>query len=110
MFTEDGTWILPDASTFVGRANIETGAKAFFGSFESFTLGQMTLDKLIVVNDSEAVTFSHIDYTATQKGKKLPPGVNPAADYWKKGADGVWRVAYEVNANGAAPSSAAPKP
>jgi hypothetical protein len=64
-------------------------------------------DKLIVVNDSEAVTFSHGSYAVTRQGKTLPPGVNPFADHWQKGADGVGRVAYEVNADGPAPGAPA---
>ena len=28
-FTEDATWVLPNASTFKGRADIEKGATAF---------------------------------------------------------------------------------
>jgi uncharacterized protein (TIGR02246 family) len=110
LFTEDATWILPDASTFTGRANIEAGAKAFFGSFESFNVGQMTIDKLVVVSDSEAVTFSHGTYTLTEKGKKPANRVNPFADHWKRGGDGVWRVTYEINADGPAPSTASSKP
>ena len=109
LFTEDGTWVLPDASTFTGRANIEAGAKAFFDSFESASMDEMTIDKLVVVSDSEAVTFVHGTYTMTEKGKPPIKGLNPFADLWKKGADGVWRVVYEVNANGPAPTEAAPK-
>ncbi len=105
IFTEDATWILPDASTFTGRANIEAGAKVFFGSFESATYSQVVIDKLIVVSDSEAVTFSHGVYTMTLKGKKPESRMNPFADSWKKGSDGVWRVTYEVNADGPAPAA-----
>jgi hypothetical protein len=32
--------------------------------------------------------------------------VAPFADYWKKGSDGTWRVAYEVNADGPVPAAA----
>jgi uncharacterized protein (TIGR02246 family) len=109
LFTEDGTWIAEDASTFTGRASIEAAAKKFFETAESFTLDQMAIDKLIVVNDSEAVTFSHGNYTLTEKGKKPAKHLNPFADYWKKGADGVWRIAYEVNADGPAPAAAPAK-
>jgi len=100
-FTEDATWILPDATTLVGRAAIENGAKVFTASFESATLDPAVIDKLIVVSDSEAVTFSHGSLTITMKGKKTPEvHNNPFADYWVKGADGKWRIAYEVNAEG----------
>jgi uncharacterized protein (TIGR02246 family) len=110
LFTEDGTWILPDASSFTGRADIESGAKKFFESFESFAIDQMAIDRLVVVSDSEAVTFSHGNYKLTEKGKTPASRVNPFADQWKKGADGVWRVTYEINADGPAPSAAPPKP
>lgn len=106
-FTDDATWILPDATTFTGRANIEAGAKAFFGSFESATAVDMKLDRLIVVSDTEAVTFAHGTFAMTMKGKKPENHVNPFADHWKKGADGVWRIAYEVNADGLVPAAPA---
>lgn len=109
LFTDDATWILPDASTFTGKAAIEAGAKSFFGALDTFTLESVTLDKLIVVNDSEAVTFSHGVGVLKLKGKKAERHDNPFADYWRKGADGTWRVAYEVNADGPA-AAPAPKP
>jgi uncharacterized protein (TIGR02246 family) len=109
LFTPDATWILPDGSTFTGRANIVAGAKALFATYESGTMSPAVIDKLVVVSDSEAVAFTHGDYTMTMKGKKPQAFVNPYADLWKKGADGVWRVAYEVNAGGPAPAPAAPK-
>ena len=109
-FTDDATWILPDASTYVGRAAIETGAKAFIESFESAALGAVTIDKLIVASDSEAVTFSHGSMTITMKGKKTAEvHNNPFADYWIKGADGMWRISYEVNAEGITAVPAAKK-
>src|SRR5579862_8861709 len=37
MFTDDGTWILPDASTFSGKAAIQAGAKGFFDALDVFT-------------------------------------------------------------------------
>jgi uncharacterized protein (TIGR02246 family) len=110
MFTEDATWILPDASTFTGRAEIEKGAKAFFDSFESVTPGTTTIDKLVVISDTEALTFTRGTYSFVVKGKKPETHVNPYADYWKKGADGMWRVAYEVNADGPVPAAAAKTP
>lgn len=107
-FTENATWILPDATTFVGRAAIENGAKAFIESFESASLGPVTIDKLIVASDSEAVTFSHGSLTITMKGKKTAEvHNNPFADYWVKGADGMWRIEYEVNAEGVVPATSA---
>ena len=110
MFTEEATWILPNASTFTGRADIQSGATSFFGTFESFVFDEIVIDKLIVVSDSEAVAFSHGTYTLTEPGKAPVNRVNPVADYWKKGADGVWRVAYELNADGPASTAAALKP
>ncbi len=109
-FTEDATWILPDATTLVGRTAIENGAKAFIESFESASLGSVTIDKLIVASDSEAVTFSHGSLTVTMKGKKTSEvHNNPFADYWVKGADGKWRIAYEVNAEGVMADTTAKK-
>jgi len=110
LFTEDATWILPDASTYTGHANIETGAKKFFETFESAVMDQIVIDKLVVVSDSEAVTFSHGTYTMTETGKPPAKHVNPFADYWKKGNDGTWRVAYEINADGPVPTAASTKP
>jgi uncharacterized protein (TIGR02246 family) len=105
-FTEDATWILPDATTLVGRTAIENGAKTFTASFDAATLDPATIDKLIVVSDSEAVTFSHGSLTITPKGKKTTEKHNnPFADYWIKGADGKWRIAYEVNAEGVVPDT-----
>ena len=100
LFTDDGVWILPDASTFTGKAAIEPAAKAFVDSYDTFTPESDGIDKLIVVNDSEAVTFSHGIATMKLKGKPAERHNNPFADYWKKGADGMWRIAYEVNADG----------
>jgi len=34
-FTEDATWILPNATTYRGRAAIERGAQAIFDSIDS---------------------------------------------------------------------------
>lgn len=68
----------------------------------------MTLDRLIVVSDSEAVTFSTGTFSMTMKGKKAENHTNPFADHWKKGADGVWRIAYEVNAEGVVPAPPPP--
>lgn len=106
MFTEDGTWILPDATTFTGRASITAAASKTFETFESFIVDQMVIDRLIVVSETEAVTFTHGNYTQIEKGKPPMKRVNPVADYWKKTADGVWRVAYEINADGPATSAA----
>lgn len=103
MFTEEGTWILPDASAFTGRAAIVSAANKHFQTFESFVIDHVSIDRLVVVSESEAVTFSHADYTLTETGKAPVKRINPVADLWKKGADGVWRVVYELNADGPAP-------
>jgi len=106
LFTPDATWILPDASTYEGHDAIVAGAQAFFESITgTTTFGQVVIDDLIVVSDSEAVTFSHGDYTMTEPGKEPENRVNPFADHWEKGADGVWRIMYEVNSDGPAASS-----
>lgn len=112
LFTDDATWILPDASTFTGKVAITAGGKGFLDALESYTEESTAIDKLIVVNDSEAVTFSHGIGMLKMKGKKAERHNNPFADYWKKGADGTWRIGYEVNADGPIPEAkpaAAPK-
>ena len=106
MFTEDATWILPDASTFTGRASIASAASKTFETFDSWVFDQVVIDRLIVVSENEAVTFTHGNYTMIEKGKPPVKRVNPVADYWKKTADGVWRVAYELNADGPSTSAA----
>lgn len=104
LFTDDATWILPDASTFVGKAAIQAGAKGFFDGLDSFKAESDAIDKLIVVNDSEAVTFSHgVGMMKMKSGKKVERHNNPYVDYWKKGANGTWLIAYEVNADGVVP-------
>ena len=106
MFTEDGTWILPDASTFTGRASITAAANKAFETVDSWVYDQVIIDRLIIVSETEAVTFTHGNYTMVEKGKAPVKRVNPVADYWKKTADGVWRVAYELNADGPATGAA----
>jgi uncharacterized protein (TIGR02246 family) len=106
-FADDATWILPDASTYKGRADIEKGAGEYFKTFESITVGSTTIDKLVPISDTEALTFTIADYTLKLKGKKPESHRNPFADYWKKGADGAWRIAYEVNADGVVHAAAA---
>lgn len=104
MFTADATWILPDATTSTGSAAIEAAAKAFFASYESTTVESNGIDKLVVISDSAALTFSHDVYTVTVKGKKPERRQNPYVDYWVKGAGG-WKIAYEVNADGPMPAA-----
>ncbi len=107
-FTEDATWVLANALTFKGRAEIEKGATAFFAMFESITFGPFAIDKLVVISATEAVTFSNGSYTVTTKDNKTPVTLsNPFADYWQKGADGTWRIAYEINAEGPMPAAPA---
>ena len=107
-FTEDATWILPNASTFSGRAAIEKGTSDFIATFESVAFGTVSIDKLIVISDTEAITFSKVSYAVTMKDKKEPVNLtNPFADYWRKGADGAWRIAYEINAEGPMPEASA---
>jgi uncharacterized protein (TIGR02246 family) len=105
--TEEATWILPNAATFKGRAEIEKGASDLITTFESITFGAITIDKLVVISDTEALTFSTGSYTVTTKDKKTTTLTNPFADYWQKGADGAWRIAYEINAEGPMPAAPA---
>ena len=108
LFTADATWVLPDASTHVGKDAILAGGKAFMDSMDSFTIESNVIDKFIVVNDSEAVTFSHGVGTLKLKGAKTTERhINPYADYWKKTADG-WKIAYEINADGPMPEPKKP--
>ena len=112
-FTDDATLILSDASTLHGRAEIEKGATEMVASFDSVTsLPSQPTEKLIVASDSEAVTFGTGKATIWRKGKKAGETlINAAADAWRKGADGTWRISYEVNAESpAAAPSAAKKP
>jgi uncharacterized protein (TIGR02246 family) len=109
LFTQDATWIGSDASIFTGRASIDSMGKAAMGSYESMTMRPFVIDKLVVVSDSEAVAFTRANYTMKLKGKKPENRVNPFADLWKKGPDGVWRIAYEINADGPAAPEAPPK-
>jgi uncharacterized protein (TIGR02246 family) len=107
-FTEDAIWVLPNASTFRGRADIERGATAFFATFETAAFAPPILEKLVVISDTEALTFMSGSYTVTTKDNKTPVTLsNPFADYWQKGADGAWRIAYEVNAEGPMPEAPA---
>jgi len=99
LFTEDATWILPDATVAKGRPAIEAGQKAFMKTFEAVTAGSQVIDKLLIISNSEAVTFASVNFTMTSNGKTVNL-VNPYAAYWRKGEDGVWRVAYDVNAIG----------
>lgn len=104
LFTDDATWILPDAATFTGKAAIQAGVKGFFDALDSFTAESSAIDKLIIVNDSEAVTFSHgIGMEKLKSEKQAQRHNNPFVDYWKKGANGRWLIAYEVNADGVMP-------
>ena len=46
----------------------------------------------------------------TKGAKKAERHNNPFVDHWKKGADGTWRVAYELNAEGVVPEKKAGTP
>jgi uncharacterized protein (TIGR02246 family) len=103
MFADDATWVLPDASSFKGKDAIKAGATAFFANFDSITAPSTTVDRVVVVSDSEIVSFATGKFTLWMKGKKAgETHLNPSADYWKKGADGNWRVVHEVNGEGPA--------
>ena len=99
LFTEDATWVLPDATTYIGRPAIEAGQKAFIETFDTITAGPQIIDKLVIINDSEAVVFASLTLTIMSQGK-VDNLINPYAAYMQKGADGIWRVAYDVNALG----------
>ncbi len=111
VFTDDATWIEQDGSTYKGKAAIIAQSKNIFGQVESFTVTSSTLDALLSVNDHEAVTASTWNFTLKVKGKKDELHHNPFMDYWQKGADGTWRIAYEINADGVVtePNAAAKK-
>ena len=99
-FTDDATLTLSDASTLHGKAEIEKGAMEMVASFDSVTPApSQPTEKIIVAGDSEAVTFGRGKATVWRKGKKAGETlINAAADAWRKGADGTWRISYEVNA------------
>jgi uncharacterized protein (TIGR02246 family) len=109
-FTDDGVWTMEDGTSSRGSAEIVAKAAGLFASAESFKIDSNVLDELIVVNDNEAVTFSTWNYTMVTKGKEAHY-VNPFADIWRKGADGAWKIAREINSSGVAPApKAAAKP
>jgi uncharacterized protein (TIGR02246 family) len=109
-FTDDAVWIMEDASTSRGSAEIVKKAAAIFASDGSSKVDSSTLDELVVVNDNEVVTFSTWMYTVVVKGKESHH-INPFADIWRKGADGTWKIAREINADGVVPApKAAAKP
>ena len=111
VFMDDAVWTMQDASSSRGVAEILKTAAALFASAESMQVESSNLDELIVVNDHEAVTFSSWTYTLKLKGKKAERHFNPFADIWRKGADGSWKIAREINADGVAPEpKAAAKP
>ncbi len=111
VFTDDAVWTMQDATASSGSAEIIKTASAMFASAESMKMESSKLDELIVVNDHEAVTFSTWTYTMKPKGKKAEQHVNPFADIWRKGADGTWKIAREINADGVVPApKAAAKP
>ena len=100
-FTPDAVWILPDGSSLTGTAAITAGYERFFGSLDAFRTESVTVDRFLVVNDREVVTFSHAIAALTPKGKpNAERHINPFADHWQLGPDGVWRTAYEINADG----------
>jgi len=60
---------------------------------------------VVIVNGAEVVTFSHATFRATPKNKAPNNHSNAFAGYWKKESDGIWRIAYEINADGIVPES-----
>jgi uncharacterized protein (TIGR02246 family) len=109
-FTDDAVWIMEDASTSRGGAEIVKKAAEIFAVDGTFKIESSTLDELVVVNDNEVVTFSTWNYTVAAKGKETHH-INPFADIWRKSADGTWKIAREINASGVVPApKAAAKP
>jgi uncharacterized protein (TIGR02246 family) len=105
LFTEDAIQVLPDATIIKGRPDIEKSMKAQFDSPIPAVANTYSIDRVLIVSDAEAVAISHGDYTLMPKGKKSETRLNRFVDVWKKGADGVWRISYEINADGPAPST-----
>lgn len=104
VFTPDAVWILPDGTTFTGTAAITEGYTRFFGPLESFEPELVAVDRLYVIDDHQVDTFAHAVATLQVKGKKTGERhINHFADHWQLGSDGVWRIAYEVNADGRVP-------
>ena len=80
----------------------------FLATFETVAFAPPNFEKLVVISDTEALTFVSGSYTITTKDNKTPVTLsNPFADYWQKGADGAWRIAYEINAEGPMPAAPA---
>jgi uncharacterized protein (TIGR02246 family) len=110
VFTDDAVWTMEDGTSSRGGAEIVKKAAAVFAGAESFKIDSSALDEFVVVNDNVAVTFSTWNYTVVAKGKETHY-VNPFADIWRKGADGTWKIAREINSSGAVPApKAAAKP
>ena len=107
-FTSDAVWILPDGSRLAGTAAITEGYARFFASLDAFRTESVGIDRFLVVGDREVVTFSHAVAALTPKGETdAVRHVNPFADLWRLGDDGVWRIAYEINADGPLAADAA---
>jgi uncharacterized protein (TIGR02246 family) len=102
-FTPDATWVLPDSSAAHGAKDIEVVAMVFMSLYESARIEATTLDKLVVISATEALTFATARYSMTLNGKSPETRQTTFADYWTLGADGAWRVAYEVNSDGVVP-------
>jgi len=80
-------------------------SRGFPDGYDSLTIDTVTVEQVVIVNGAEVVTFSHATFRATPKNKAPNNHSNAFAGYWKKESDGIWRIAYEINADGIVPES-----
>lgn len=100
IYTSDATLVLAVGQTYTGRAAIEAMNREWFAMIDSIIYEPPVIDRLIVASDSEAVTFTHSRARVKDKGEPWEDVIALAADLWKKGTDGTWRIAHEINAYG----------
>ncbi len=93
-----------------GTAEIVSAVKQFFATYDSAQAEPEAIDAFFPVDSTDAVVFSHVQYTLFVKGKKMPARANYAARHFLKGADGMWRAHHEYNTDVAVEAAPAMKP
>lgn len=100
LFTEDAEWIIVGQAPYKGRANIEKGIAAIQTPTSQLVFESVETKEVILFNDHQALAKTVAVYHREVNGKAEPSSKNEFADYFVKSADGVWRVAYEINSDG----------
>lgn len=98
-FTEDAEWIIVGQAPYKGRANIEKGIAAIMTADSKLVFDSAETKEVIVFNDHQALAKTVAVYHREVGGKAEASKRNEFADYFVKSADGVWRVAYEINSD-----------